>query len=318
MTIVVLDGHTLNPGDNPWTGVAALGKLIVHERTPAAEIVARARGADIVLTNKTPLSADTLAQLPLLKLICVLATGYNVVDIAAAGARGIPVVNVPTYGTRSVAQHTFALILELTNHVGVHALSVRDGEWTANADWCYWKASTQELDGKIIGLIGCGRIGSQVGAIARAFGMEVWTTPGRSRLSSGEPGWRVTSVEEIFRAADVVSLHCPQTETNAGFINRALLATMKRSALLINTARGGLILEEDLACALRDRMLAGAAVDVVTAEPIRADNPLLHAPRCLITPHIAWSSQEARRRLMSVTVDNIREFAAGRTPHRVN
>jgi glycerate dehydrogenase len=318
MEIVILDGHTLNPGDNPWTGLEKLGRVTVHERSRPEQIVERARHAAIILTNKTPLDAGTLEQLPALKFISVLATGYNVVDVAAAARCGVPVSNVPVYGTTTVAQHTFALILELCNHAGLHAESVRAGEWTACPDFCYWKAPVLDLEGRILGLIGGGRIGRAVGAIGRAFGMEVRVTPSRSRPAQPEPGWTVQSVEDIFREADVISLHCPQTAANTGFVNRALLRTMKPGALLINTARGGLIVEEDLAEALRAGELAGAAVDVVSSEPIRADNPLLRAPRCLITPHIAWSSLPARQRLMAVTVENVRGFLAGKIPNRVN
>ena len=318
MNIAVLDGYTLNPGDNPWTELETLGQVTVYDRTPASQIIERAREAEIILTNKTPLNAETLGHLPALRFIAVTATGYNVVDVAAAAERAIPVANIPVYGTRTVAQHTFALILELCNHVGLHAQSVRDGEWTASIEWCYWKAPVLELDGRILGVVGAGRIGQAVGAIGRAFGMNVWTTPSRSLPSASEPGWSVKSLEEIFRATDVISLHCPQTLSNTGFVNRTLLATMKPTALLINTARGGLIVEQDLADALHAGLLACAAVDVVGAEPIPADNPLLSAPHCLITPHIAWSSLSARQRLMTATVENVRGFLEGKTPNRVN
>ena len=318
MEIVVLDGHTLNPGDNPWTALEKLGRVTVYDRTPAAQIVERARNADIVLTNKTPLSAATLESLPSLKFIAVLATGYNIVDVATAAVRGIPVANVPVYGTRTVAQHTFALILELCNNVGQHDQSVRAGEWASCPDFSYWKAPVLDLEGKVLGLIGGGRIGRTVGGIGCAFGMNIWITPSRSHPAEPEEGWTVKSVEEIFREADVISLHCPQTAANVGFVNRALLRTMKPTALLINTARGTLIVEEDLADALRSGSLAGAAVDVVSLEPIRADNPLLIAPGCLITPHIAWSSLPARQRLMAVTVENVRGFLEGKISNRVN
>lgn len=319
MNIVILDGQTVNPGDNPWTALEKLGNVTVYDRTPPAQILERARDAEILLTNKTLLNAETLAQLPKLKFIAVLATGYNVVDVAAAAKRGIPVSNVPIYSTKTVAQHTFALILELCDHVGLHDESVRAGEWTRSVDFCYWKAPLLELDGKVLGLVGGGgRIGQAVGAIGRAFGMNVWITPSRSRPTVTEPGWSVKSVEEIFREADVISLHCPQTAANAGFVNRALLATMKPAALLINTARGGLIVEEDLAEALEKGVLAGAAVDVVTAEPIKADNPLLRTPRCLITPHIAWTSLPARQRLTAVSSENVRGFLEGKITNRVN
>ena len=271
MNIVVLDGHTLNPGDNPWSGLEKFGTATVYDRTPVAQITERARDAEIVLTNKTPLSAETLVNLPKLKFIAVLATGYNIVDVVAAAHRGIPVSNVPIYGTKTVAQHTFALILELCHHVGWHDQSVRDGEWSACPDFCCWKSPVLELDGKTLGLIGGGRIGQAVGRIGEALGMKVWVTdPTPQRLPEG---WLGKSLDEIFQNADVISLHCPQTPANAGFVNRSLLATMKKSALLINTARGGLIAEADLAGALRDGLLAGAGVDVVSAEPIRADNP---------------------------------------------
>jgi len=318
MNIVVLDGHTLNPGDNPWTELEKLGKVTVYDRTPSAQILERARDADILLTNKTPLNAETLAQLEKLKFIAVLATGYNVVDVAAAANQGVPVCNVQVYSTKTVAQHAFALILELCDHVGLHDTSVREGEWTRCPDFCYWKAPVLELDGKVLGIIGGGRIGQAVGAIGRAFGMDVWITPSRSRPAVTQPGWSVKTVEEIFREADVISLHCPQTASNAGFVNRVLLATMKPTALLINTARGGLIVEEDLAEALQKGVLAGAAVDVVSSEPIRADNPLLRAPHCLITPHIAWSSLPARQRLTAVSTANVRGFLEGKITNRVN
>jgi glycerate dehydrogenase len=318
MRITVLDGHTLNPGDNPWTDLEALGELSVYDRTPARLILKRAQGSQVILTNKTPLGAETLRALPELRFISVLATGYNVVDAAEAARRNIPVANVPGYGTQSVAQHAFALLLELSNAVGLHHRSVQAGEWAASPDFCYWKSPLIELDGKTLGIIGGGRIGQAVGRMGAAFGMKVWITPSRSRAASQDAGWIEKPVEEIFRAADVISLHCPQTPANTGFINRALLRTMKPGAFLINTARGGLIVEDDLAEALRSGWLAGAAVDVVSTEPILRGNPLLQAPRCLITPHIAWSSLAARRRIMEITRDNIRGFLNGQIPNRVN
>jgi glycerate dehydrogenase len=310
MRIIVLDGHLLNPGDNPWTGLEQLGELVVHDRTPASLIVERAADAGILLTNKTPLNAETLAALPQLQFISVLATGYNVVDVSTAAKRGITVSNVPIYGTDTVAQHAFALVLELTNRVGLHDRSVHEGEWERAPDWCYWKAPVVELAGRTLGLIGAGRIGRSVGRIGEALGMKIWVTPSRTQGPLPE-GWTEKSVEEIFQGADVISLHCPQTPANTGFVNRALLSTMKPSAFLINTARGGLIVEQDLAAALEAGQLAGAAVDVVSAEPIVTSNPLLRAPNCILTPHIAWSSLEARRRLMKVTVENVRAFLAG-------
>ncbi len=318
MRIVVLDGHVLNPGDNPWTEIEALGELTVHPRTEASLVVERARDAEIVLTNKAPLDAATLAALPRLKFVSVLATGHNVVDGAAAAARGIPVSNVPAYGTRSVAQHALALLLELANRCGLHEQSVRDGEWTACPDYCYWKSPVVELAGKAFGVVGGGTIGAATGRLAEAFGMEIWVTPSRRHPGPPVAGWQVRETAEIFRGADVVSLHCPQTPENTRFVNRELLATMKPTAFLLNTARGGLIDEAALAGALDEGLLAGAGLDVVSTEPIRAENPLLRARNCVVTPHIAWSSLPARRRLLATTAGNIRAFLAGSPANRVN
>ena len=307
MKIVVLDGYTLNPGDNPWDEVAALGTLSVHDRTPAEAIIAQARDAEIVFTNKTPLTAATLAQLPRLKFIAVLATGYNIVDIAAARARGIPVANVPEYGTASVAQATFAMLLELTNHVGLHDAAVKAGDWVHSADFCFWRKPIIELAGKNLGIVGYGRIGRRVGAIGQALGMNLLPAD----LDQGD-------VQRAFRKADVLTLHCPLTADNQGLVNRDRLATMKPTAGLINTSRGGLVVEPDLADALNAGRLAGAAVDVISVEPMRADNPLLRANNCLITPHVAWATQEARRRLMQTTVENVRAFQNGKPINVVN
>jgi len=310
MQIVVLDGYTVNPGDNPWDDLARLGTLTVYDRTPQELVVDRARTAPIVLTNKTRLSADVLAQLPALRFVAVLATGYDVVDVAAARAREIPVSNVPEYGTASVAQYVFALLLELSSHVALHDAAVHDGEWSRADDFCFWKRPLVELAGLTFGIVGFGRIGSLVGAIAHAFGMRVIAT-GETRRQP--PSYPVEWVDMpgLFARADVVSLHCPLTPANARFVNRDLLAHMKRSAFLINTARGGLIDEVDLAAALGSGTLAGAAVDVTSTEPIRPDNPLLGARNCLITPHIAWASLAARRRLMAATVGNVKAFLDG-------
>lgn len=307
MRIVVLDGYTLNPGDNPWDEVARLGDLTVYERTPAEHIVLRARDTDVILTNKTPLTAATLAQLPALRFISVLATGYNIVDTEAARRRGIPVANVPEYGTDSVAQHVFALLLELCHHVGSHDRAVKSGEWTRSPDFCFWKGPPLELAGLTMGIIGFGRIGRRVGELAQAFGMRVITA-----------GREMPDIRKVFSAADVVSLHCPLTSENAGFVNRELLQRMKPSAFFINTARGGLLDERALADALNAGVLAGAAVDVVAVEPMLADNPLLTARNCIITPHIAWASLAARRRLMATTVQNVEAFLAGRPINVVN
>jgi len=318
MRIVVLDGYTLNPGDNPWDEVAALGELTVYDRTPRDRIVERARDAAIILTNKTPLSAETLDMLPNLEFITVLATGYNVVDVAAARARGIPVSNVPVYGTESVAQFVFALVLELCHHVAAHSASVERGDWSNSADFCYWNTPLIELAGKRMCIIGFGRIGRRAGELAHAFGMEVLASdvsPGRDPAYAPF-AWR--SIEEVFAEADIVTLHCPQTPENAGFVNAALLGRMQRHAFFINTARGGLVNETDLADALNRGAIAGAAVDVVSSEPIAPGNPLAGARNCLITPHIAWATLAARRRLMKTTAENIAGFIQGTPINVVN
>lgn len=316
--LVVLDGHTLDPGDNPSDELATIGHLTVYDRTEVEEIVPRALGADIVLTNKTPLASDTLDRLPRLRFISILATGYNVVDIEAARRRGIPVSNVPEYSTDSVAQHTFALILELCQQVGVHASAVREGEWTRKPDFCFWKAPPLELAGLTLGIVGFGKIGRRVAELGRAFRMNVVAATGRAGEAGETAPVRRCTIERIFAESDVVTLHCPLTAGNRQFVNAALIARMKPGAFLINTARGGLVDEHALAAALAAGRLAGAAVDVVSVEPIRADNPLLHAPHCIVTPHMAWGSLAARRRLMAATAENIRAFLAGRPIHVVN
>jgi len=318
MRIVVLDGYTLNPGDNPWDDVAALGDFAVHDRTPDDLILERARGAEILLTNKTPLTADTLDQLPTLRFISVLATGYNVVDVAAARERGVRVSNVPVYSTDSVAQHVFALLLERCLHVGLHDRAVHDGEWTQCIDFTFWKTPLVELHGKTMGIVGFGRIGRRVGELAHAFGMSVLACDVvRKEPPDYEPfAWRPLS--DLVAESDVVTLHCPQTADNAGMVNADLLGRMKPDAFLINAARGGLVIERDLADALNRGALAGAAVDVVETEPIPAHSPLLTARNCVITPHIAWASQAARRRLMQATAENVAAFLAGEPIHVVN
>jgi glycerate dehydrogenase len=309
--IVVLDGYTLNPGDNPWDGVAALGELTVYDRTPPHLIVERAAAADIVLTNKTILDAASIARLGRLRFISVLATGYNIVDVAAAGERGIVVSNVPEYGTDSVAQHTVALLLELCQQVGAHDVDVHAGAWTSSPDFCFWRRAPLELAGLTIGVIGFGRIGRRVGEITHALGMNVLGCGGRR---GGEPAYAPfvwAEVDEIFDASDVVTLHCPLTADNRHLVNRDRLRRMKPRALLINTARGPLVDEAALAAALNAGELAGAAVDVVSEEPIAAANPLLRARNCIITPHMAWGSLAARKRLMAATVENIGAFLRG-------
>ncbi len=318
MQIVVLDGYTLNPGDNPWDSVAALGELTVYDRTPADQIVARAGGAEIVLTNKTLLDGPILAALPSLRFISVLATGYNVVDVACARRQGIPVSNVPEYGTDSVAQHVMALLLALVHRPERYDHLVQEGQWQRHGDFCFWDAPLVELAAKCMGIVGFGRIGRRVGELAHALGMEVLAydlRPGR------EPDYRPfawRSVEAIFAEADVISLHCPLDEHTEGMVNRVRIGTMKPSALLINTARGGLVHERDLADALNAGRIAGAALDVLSQEPPAEDNPLVGAQNCLITPHLAWATQEARRRLMAITAANVAAFLRGEPMNVVN
>ncbi len=315
MNIVVLDGYTLNPGDLSWSGFEALGGCTVHERTPPEQIVARARKAEIVLTNKTPLTAETLAALPKLKYIGVLATGYNVVDVAAARERGVPVTNIPTYGTRSVAQMTFALLLELAHRTGHHTQTVREGRWNQSQDFCYWDHPLIELDGLTFGVIGYGRIGQATAAVARAFGMKVMAY---DPIADATAHPELTDLETLLRTSDVVSLHCPLTPDNREMINAERLAAMKPTAFLINTARGPLVDEHALAAALNEDRIAGAALDVLAVEPPLPDNPLLQAKNCLITPHIAWATRAARSRLMATAVANVNAFLAGKPENVVN
>lgn len=307
MKIVVLDGHTLNPGDLDWSALQQLGECTIHDRSAAAEIVPRAKDAELVLTNKTPLTGATLAELPKLRYIGVLATGYNVVDVPAAMARGIVVTNVPDYGTRSVAQHVFALLLELTQHVGYHAQTVREGQWNKSLDFCYWDRPLVELAELKLGIVGYGRIGRAVAEIGRAFGMEILVS---SR--SEKQGVTQVSLEELFRLSDVISLHCPLTAENKGMINAARLELMKPGAFLINTSRGPLIVEQDLADALNAGRIAGAALDVLAVEPPRDENPLFEAKHCVITPHIAWATRAARDRLLGIAVANVAAYQSGR------
>ena len=313
--IVVLDGFTLNPGDLDWRALEEIGEVTVYARTPLAETVARAAGAEIVLTNKAPVSAAHLAELPALRYIGVLATGFNIVDVAAARARGIVVANVPGYGTASVAQHVFALILELAQRTGHHAQTVREGRWSASEDFCYWDFPLLELAGRTLGIVGYGAIGQAVAEIGRAFGMRVLASTRTPRVA---PGVEFGSVEEVFRQADVVTLHCPLTPETQGLVHTGRLAGMKRGAFLINTGRGALVVERDLAAALESGQIAGAGLDVLSVEPPSVDNPLLTARNCLITPHIAWATGAARVRLMGIAVANVRAFLAGRPEHVVN
>jgi len=316
--MVVLDGATLDPGDNPWDEIAALGPLEIHARTPPPLIVERVRGADVILTNKTVLDAQAFAALRDLRLVCVLATGTNVVDVAAASLCGVTVCNVPGYSVDSVPQHVFALLLELTNAVGEHAGAVRSDEWARSIDFSFWKRPLTELAGKTMGIVGHGLIGSRVGEIADAFGMRVMAySPSRGRSASYESfAW--ASIEEIFATADVVTLHCPLTQDNAQFVNAELLATMREGSIFVNTARGGLVDETALVRALDAGRPAAAALDVLVQEPPPPGHPLTTHPRCVVTPHIAWATLAARRRVTAVTAANIRAFGEGRPQNVVH
>lgn len=318
--IVCLDGYTLNPGDIGWEPFENIGELTVHDRTPEDQIVARASGFAHALTNKTPLSADTLAQLPDLKYIGVLATGYNVVDIKAAAERGIPVTNIPIYGTDTVAQHATAMMLELTRGIAVHNQAVQEGKWSDCIDWCFALQPIRELTGKTLGLVGIGRIGLAFARIAAAMGMKLiaydlyW--PDAEKLG----GLEVEQVEldALFERSDVITLHCPLTPENTEMVNAERLSMMKKTSVIINTSRGPLIDNQALADALAAGTIAGAALDVLDVEPPPADNPLLSAPNCIITPHISWYAAEARQRLMGTAADNLKAFLAGKPENVVN
>jgi glycerate dehydrogenase len=318
MKIAVLDAATLDFPDEAWAGFRVLGDVTLHALTPndPALIRKNCAGAQIVLTNKVPLDAATLAALPDLRIVAVLATGFNIVDAAAARAQGVAVCNAPGYSTASVAQHTVALMLEWSNQVALHNESVRAGDWVRSPRFSYWKTPLRELAGRTAGLIGFGAIGAQVGTILHALGVNVLA---HARRRNNPPDWQPfawAEIGEIFERADIVSLHCPQTPENTRFVNAALLARMKPGALFVNTARGGLVDEAALAAALRAGRPGAAALDVLTQEPMRADCPLLGLPNCVITPHLAWASEEARHRLLALTLANVRAFLAG-TPQNV-
>ena len=316
--IVVTDGYTLNPGDNPWDAVATLGNLTVYERLMEHEVVERCQEADILVVNKTRIRETALAEMSRLRLIAVSATGFDCVDIEAAGKRGIAVSNVPVYGTDSVAQYVFSAILHLWHNIAVHDAAVKAGEWARQPDWSFWQTPLVELRDKTIGIIGFGRIGRRVGQLADAFGMRVRAY---DPFPQNPPNYRAfawSGLEDLFTECDVITLHAPLTADNQRFVNRDLLGQMKPTAILINASRGGLIEENDLAEALKGGRLAGAVVDVVSTEPIAADNPLLSARNLTITPHLAWATREARRRLMTSTAENIRAFLDGRPQNLVN
>jgi glycerate dehydrogenase len=316
MKIVVLDGYTLNPGDLSWHDLKSLGPSEIYERTPPEQILHRAADADILLTNKTELTREHIAGLTSLKYIGILATGTNIVDLAAAREKGILVSNVPAYGTGSVAQTTMALLLELTQHVGLHSHSVHQGRWTSNPDWCYWEGPLIELNGLTMGIVGLGRIGRAVARIAGSLGMNVIAAPGRTSSQSSETNSsgfvKQVDLEPLFRQSDVVTLHCPLTPETKHLINAERLSWMKPSAFLLNTSRGQLVDENALAAALNSDRLAGAGLDVLSMEPPPATNPLLTAKNCIITPHLAWATKGARSRLMQVAVENVRAFLNGK------
>jgi glycerate dehydrogenase len=313
MKIVILDAHTANPGDLNWDEFKQLGECKIHERTLEAEVVERARGAEVLITNKTAITAAAMAQLPPLRYIGVLATGYNNVDAAGARERGICVCNVPEYSTPAVAQAMFALLLELTNRTGYHAQTVRAGRWAASKDFCYWDGALIELSGLTLGIIGYGRIGQAVAQIGRAFGMHIL-----AYRRSGGIGLEGTDLDTLFRSSDVISLHCPLTPETKEIINSDRIAQMKPGALLINTARGPLVNEHQLADALNAGRIAGAGLDVLSVEPPTSSNPLVQAKNCIITPHIAWAAHAARVRLLQIAAENIRAYQRGQLQNWVN
>lgn len=318
MKICILDGYSLNPGDLDWSPVERLGDVTLFDRTPADKIVERAADADIVLTNKVPFSADTLRQLPRLRFICVLATGYNIIDTEAAARQGVVVANIPAYSTMSVAQMAFAHILNITNHVASYAREVADGKWTNCPDFCFWDSALTELAGKTMGIVGLGNTGMATARIAVAMGMKVVALTSKSADTLPEV-ITPAPLDDVLASADVVSLHCPLTPSTRHLINAASIAKMKPSAILINTGRGPLVDEQAVADALNGGRLAAFGADVLSQEPPRGDNPLLSARNCFLTPHIAWATLEARTRLMSTATENVRQFIAGEpVANRVN
>lgn len=318
MKICILDGYSLNPGDLDWSPVERLGDVTLFDRTPADKIVERAADADIVLTNKVPFSADTLRQLPRLRFICVLATGYNIIDTEAAARQGVVVANIPAYSTMSMAQMAFAHILNITNHVASYAREVADGKWTNCPDFCFWDSALTELAGKTMGIVGLGNTGMATARIAVAMGMKVVALTSKSADTLPE-GITPAPLDDVLASADVVSLHCPLTPSTRHLINAASIAKMKPSAILINTGRGPLVDEQAVADALNGERLAAFGADVLSQEPPRGDNPLLSARNCFLTPHIAWATLEARTRLMSTATENVRQFIAGEpVANRVN
>ncbi|MDF2674124.1 MAG: hprA [Clostridiales bacterium] len=317
MKIVVLDGYTLNPGDLTWKRLEEIGEVTVYDRTSPEEVLSRIGEAEIVFTNKTVLSRETFKQAKNIKYVGVLATGYNVVDVEAAKERNIVVTNIPTYGTNAVSQFTFALLLEMCHHVWAHNEEVKRGAWTNCPDFCFWNYPLIELSGKTMGIIGFGRIGQAVADIAVAFGMKVLAYDTYKNVALESHSIKYAELDDIYRNADVISLHVPLFENTKGMINRDSISKMKKSAMIINTSRGPLINEQDLAQALNSGAIAGAAVDVVSTEPAKMDNSLLSAKNCIVTPHIAWAPIEARERLMNIAIDNLEAFLTGKVENQV-
>ncbi|SFN74022.1 D-2-hydroxyacid dehydrogenase [Proteiniclasticum ruminis] len=318
MKIVILDGYTENPGDLSWEGFEKLGDLTVYDRTPEELIVERIGDAEVVYTNKTPITKETIDACPNMKFIGVLATGYNVIDVLYAKEKNVLVSNIPTYGTDAVSQFAIAMLLEMSHHIGLHSDAVKDGEWTSNPDWTFWKRPLIELAGKTMGIIGFGRIGQGTGRIAQALGMKVLAYDAHKFDELVSDSCRYVELDELFRESDVISLHCPLFPETQGIINKENIAKMKDGVKIINTSRGPLVVEQDLADALNSGKVSGAGLDVVSTEPIRADNPLLTAKNTYLTPHIAWAPKESRQRLMDIAVSNLKAYLEGAPVNIVN
>lgn len=321
MKIVVLDGFTLNPGDLDWKGLEAIGECTVYDRTSLTnvqEAIDRIGDAEIVFTNKTPMPKALFDACPNIKFVGVLATGYNVVDVNAAKEKGIPVTNIPTYGTSAVGQFTIALLLEICHHIGYHNDAVHNGKWESNPDWCFWDYPLMELDGKTMGIIGYGRIGQSTGKIAQALGMKVLAYDEYKNLDLVTETCKYVELDELLKQSDVIALHCPLFPATQGIINKENIEKMKDGVIILNDSRGPLIVEKDLADALNSGKVAAAGLDVVSTEPIKGDNPLLHAKNCIITPHIAWAPKESRKRLMDIAVNNLQSFITGKPVNVVN
>lgn len=318
MKIVVLDGYTTNPGDLSWNRLKELGDAVIYDRTPVGLTAERIGGAEIVLTNKAPVSRETMEKCSSLKYIGVLATGYNIVDTDAAKEKNIIVTNIPTYGTAAVAQFAIALLLEVCHHAGEHSRAVKNGEWVSSKDWSFWNYPLTELEGKTMGIIGYGRIGQRTGKIAQALGMKVLANANHINHDLENENCRYTDLDELFRESDVISLHCPLTPSTRGIINRNTISRMKDGVIIINTSRGQLIAEEDLSDALNSGKVSAAACDVVSEEPIKSSNPLLSAKNMIITPHIAWAPIESRKRLMDYTIENLVSYLKGTPINVVN